>query len=63
MEVSAEVHKIIICIISTVFFFFNSGRDADDELVRFSLFQDIIKNANLMRISFRVKHPQTFGES
>ena len=44
-------------------FFFTSGRGVDDELVRLLLVEEIIKDANLMCISFSVKHPQTFGES
>ena len=62
MEVSVEVLKIIICTIySTVFF--TSGGGVDDMLVRLSLIDQISKDANLMCISFSVKHPQTFGES
>ena len=61
MEVSAEVHKIIICTIySTVFF--TSGGSVDDVLVRLLLIEEIISDANLMCISFSVKHPQTFQE-
>ena len=66
MEVSVEVHKIIICTrYSTVFavVFFTSGGRVDDVLVRLSLVKEIIKDANLMCISFNFKHPQTFGES
>ena len=62
MEVSAEVQKIIKCTTySTVFL--TSGGGVDDVLVRLSLIEQIIKDANLMRISFSVKHPQTFWES
>ena len=43
--------------------FFTSGRGVDDELVRLLLVEEIMKDANLMYISFSVKHPQTFGES
>ena len=45
------------------FFFFISGRDIADELVRLVLVAEIIKNANLMCISFSVKYPHIFGES
>ena len=62
MEVSVEVHKIISCTIySTVFF--TSGGGFDDVLVRLSLIDQIIKDANFMRILFSVKHGQTFWES
>ena len=62
MKVSVKIHKIIICTIySTVFF--TSGGGVDDMLVRLSLVEEIIKDANLMCISFSVKYPQTFGES
>ena len=62
MKVSAEVHKIIKCsMYSTVFS--TSGGGVDDVLVRLSLIEQIIKDANLMSISFSVKHPQTFWES
>ena len=62
MEVSVEVHKIIICsIYSTVSFLLHA--EVLMTLVRLSLVEEIIKVANLMCISFSVKHPQTFGES
>ena len=62
MEVSVEVHKIIkYTIYSTVCF--TSGGGVDDVLVRLSLIEQIIKDANLMCISFSVKHPQTFWKS
>ena len=62
MEVSVEVDKIIKCATyNTVFF--PSGEGVDDVLVRLSLVEKIIKDANLMCISFSVKHPQTFQES
>ena len=51
MEVSVVVRKIY----STVFF--PSGRGVDDVLVRLSLTEQIIKDDNLMCISFSVKHP------
>ena len=62
MEVSVEVDKIIKCAIyNTVFF--PSGGGVDDVLVRLSLIKQIIKDVNLMCISFSVKHPQIFWES
>ena len=62
MEVSVEVHKIIICsIYSTVSFLLHA--EVLMTLVRLSLVEEIIKVANLMCISFSVKHSQTFGES
>ena len=62
MEVSAEVDKIIKCAIyNTVFF--PSGGVVDDVLVRLSLIKQIIKDVNLMCLSFSVKHPQIFWES
>ena len=64
MEVSIEVYKGIICTIySTVFFSFTSGGGVDDMLMRLSLVEEIIKDTNLMYISFSFKYPQTFGES
>ena len=39
--------------------FFTSDGSADDMLVRLSLIKQIIKDANLMCISFGIKHPQT----
>ena len=61
MKVSVEVYKIICAIYSTIFF--NSGGSVDDVLVKLSLVLQIIKDANLMWISFSVKHSQTFWES
>ena len=62
MEVSLEIDKIIKCAIdSTVFF--PSGGGVDEWLMRLSLIKQIIKNVNLMCISFSVKHPQIFWES
>ena len=47
MEISVEVHKIIKCTLyNTVFF--TSGGGVDDVLVRLSLIEQIIKDANLM---------------
>ena len=62
MEVSVEVDKIIKCAIyNTVFF--HSGGDVDDVLVRLSLIRQIIKDVNLMCLSFSVKNPQIFWGS
>ena len=60
MEVSFEVDKIIKCAIYNTAFFPLAG---DDVLMRLSLIKKIIKDANLMCISFSLKHPQTFCES
>ena len=62
MEVSVEVDKIIKCVIyDTVFL--HSGEGVDDVLVRLLLIKQIIKDVNLMCLSFGVKHPQIFWES
>ena len=62
MEVSFEIDKIIkSAIYNTVFF--PSGGGVDDVLKRLLLIKQIIKDLNLMCISFSVKHPQTFWES
>ena len=62
MKVSVKVRKIIKCAIySTIFFLLGGG--VADVLVRLSLIEQIIKDINLMCISFSVKHPQTFRES
>ena len=60
MEVSFEVDKIIKCAIYNAVFFLSGG---DDVWMRLSLIKQIIKDANLMCISFSVKHPQMFWES
>ena len=61
MEVSFEVDKIIEkCAIYNTIFFPSGG---DDVLMRLSLIKQIIKDVNLMCISFSVKHPQIFWES
>ena len=61
IDVSAEVHKVIIfTIYSTVFF--TPGGGVDDVLLRLSLIEQIIKYANLMCISLSAKHPQIFWE-
>ena len=62
MEVSVEVRKIINCTIYSTAFF-TSGEGVDDVLVRLSLIEQIVKDTNLISISFCVKHPQTFWES
>ena len=51
MEVSVEVHKIIICTIYNTVFFFASGGVVDNMLVRLPLVEEIIKDANLTCIS------------
>ena len=62
MEVSVEVDKISKCAIyNTVFF--PSGGGVDDLLMRLSLIKQIIKDVNLMCLSFSVKHRQIFWES
>ena len=62
MDVSVEIHKIIKCAIYSTLFF-TSGGGVDDVLVKLSLIEQFIKDANLMCISFSGKHPQTFWES
>ena len=42
--------------------FFPSGAGVDNVLVRFLLIKQIIKDANLICIAFRVGHPQIFWE-
>ena len=62
MEVSVEVGKIIKCAIyNTVFF--PSGGGVDDVLVRLLLIKQIIKDVNLMCLSFSFKHAHIFWES
>ena len=63
MNVFVEVHKIIECIIYSTVFFFTLGGGVDDVLVRLSLMEQIIRDVNLMCISFSVKDPQKFWES
>ena len=60
MEASFEVDKIIKCAIYNTVFFPLGG---DDVLMRLSLIKQIVKDVNLMCISFSVKHPQIFWES
>ena len=60
MEVSVEVHKNVLYII---LFFFPSGGGVDDVFVRLLLIKQIIKDVNLMCLSFSVKYPQIFCES
>ena len=62
MKVSVEYTKLYV-LYTVLFFFFTSGGSVDDILVRLSLVAQIIKDANLMCISFSVKHSQTFWES
>ena len=59
MEVSFEVEKLLN-VLYTILFFPSGG---DDVLMMLSLIKQIIKDANLMCISFSVKHPQMFWES
>ena len=61
MEVSVEVDKIIKCAIYNTVFFPSGG--GVDVLVRLSLIKQIIKDVNLMCLSFSVRHPQIFWES
>ena len=51
MELSVKVHKIIIVLLQL------------EVLVSLLLVEEVVKDANLMHISFGVKHPQTFQES
>ena len=60
MEVSFEVDKIIKCAIYNTVFFPSGG---DDVLMRLSLIKQIIKDANLMSISFSDKNSLIFLES
>ena len=62
MEVSIEVDKIIKCAVHNTVFFPSSG-GVDDVLVRLSLIKQIIKDVNLMCISFSAKNSQIFWES
>ena len=59
MEVSADVHKIVKCVIYSTVFFPSGG---DDVLMRLLLIKQIIKDVNLICISFSVKHPQILWE-
>ena len=60
MEVSFEAEKNIKCAIYNTVFFLSGS---DDVLMRLSLIKQIIKDVNLMCISFDVKYPQSFRES
>ena len=60
MEVSFDIDKIIKCAIYNTVFFPSGG---DDVLMRLLLIKQIIKNVNLMCISFSAKHPHIFWES
>ena len=62
MEVSFEIDKVIKCAVYNTAFF-PSGGGVDDVLMRLSLIKPIIKDVNLMCISFSVKHPKIFWES
>ena len=52
----------LLNVLYTVVYFFTSGVGVDDVMVRLSFIEQIIKDANLMCISFSVKRPQTFRE-
>ena len=60
MEVSFEIDKIIKFVIYNTIFFPSGGNGV---LMRLSLIKQIIRDVNLMCISFSVKHPQIFWES
>ena len=60
MEVDIEVDKIIKCAIYNTAFF---PLGDDDVLVRLSLIKQIIKDVNLMSISFSDKNSLIFLES
>ena len=62
MEVFFETEKIIKCTIYNTIFF-PSGGVVDNMLMRLSLIKQIIRDVNLMCISFSVRHPQIFWES
>ena len=60
--------KLLKVLYTVLFFFFflTSGegvKGVDEMLVRLPLIEQIIKDVNLMCMSFSVKHPQTFRES
>ena len=60
MEVPFEVDKIIkFTINNTVTFSLVGG--VDEVLVKLQLIKKIIKDANMMCISFSVKYPHAFG--
>ena len=60
MEVSVEVHKIVKCTIFSTVFFFYFSIGVGDVLMWLLLLEKIIKDVNLMSISFSVIHPQIF---
>ena len=62
MEISVAVHKTNKCTIYSIIFF-PSGGGVDGVLERLLIIEQIIKDVNLMWISFSVKHPQIFWES
>ena len=62
MKVSVEYTKLYVLYTLLSLFLFTSGGSVDDILVRLSLVAQIIKDANLMCISFSVKHSQIFWE-
>ena len=52
----------LLNVLYPVLFLLTSDESDDDVLVRLSLIEQLIKDANLMSISFSVKYPQTFWE-
>ena len=60
MGASIDVDKIINCAIYNTVFFPSVG-GVDDVLARLLLIKQIIKDVNLMCMSFSVKHPHYFG--
>ena len=62
MEVTFDVDKIVKCAIYNTFFFL-SGGGVDGVLMRLLLIKQIIKDVNLMCISFSVRYPQIFWKS
>ena len=55
------MHLKLINVMYTVLLFFTSGGGIDDLLVRLSLIEQIIKDVNLICISFKFKHPDILG--
>ena len=55
-----EVHKIIKCVIYCIYF---SAGGSYDVMVKLPLIKQIVKDINLMCISFSVKHPQVSWKS
>ena len=55
-------YKKLLNVLYTVPFFLASGRGIDNVLVRLSLIEQMIRDANLVCISFSVKNQQTLWE-